>query len=149
MNSKLFTLSASLLFTLSACGLDHQASTLKHYPVKGALTCDTEVSIHGDPHAKVYATRVIFASDMTKADVREYATRSVNLGSGDDIFNEDFLTSSKTYDLKKANESLLDLYSRETQKVEGTIDSDGESPKKITLKLNDYSRSLSCRRVAK
>ncbi len=149
MTSKLLTVSTTLLLALSACGLADQTSSLKHYPAKGLLTCDTEVSLPGDPHEKVNATRVVFSTDMTKADVMTFVARALNLGTGEEIFNEGFRSSLETYEIKKSLGQSLELYSPDTQKVVGTIDTLSGTDNQIVLKIQNFSNTLNCRRVTK
>ena len=149
MKSMIKAFSLTLVLVLSACGNSSQTSALKHYPTSGLKTCDTQVSIPADPHEKVHATRVTFTSDMTKADVMEYAARALHLGTGEQIFNEGFLSSQETYELKKSSSQTIDLYSIKTQTAVGTIEPvDGDSAN-IVLKIGGHVDTLTCRTLSK
>jgi hypothetical protein len=144
----LFTaISVSLLVTLSGCGSQDTSAKLKHVPTKGVKTCDTEVNVPGDPHARVNATRVVFYEDMKKADVMEFTTRAMNLGTGQEIFGEIYRESLQTFELKLNANQVLELFSVETQKVVGAIQSVSGTSNQMILKWNKYSTTLTCRQV--
>lgn len=149
MKSMSKTFFMTLVLFLTACGNVSQTSALKHYPTSGLKTCDTQVSIPADPHEKLNATRVTFTSDMAKADVMEYAARALDLGTGEQIFNEGFLSSQETYELKKSSSQKIDLYSIKTQTVVGTIELSDNDFASITLKIGGHVDTLTCRTLNK
>ena len=139
----------TLVLVLTSCSTASPTSALKHYPTSGLKTCDTQVSIPADPHEKLHATRVTFTSDMAKADVMEYAARALDLGTGEQIFNEGFLSSQETYELKKSSSQKIDLYSIKTQTVVGTIELSDNNFLSITLKIGGHVDTLTCRTLSK
>ena len=145
--SKAFSM--TLVLVLTSCGTASQTAALKNYPASGLKTCETQVSIPGDPHEKVNATRVTFTSDMAKADVMEYAARALDLGTGEQIFNEGFLSTQETYELKKSSSEKIDLYSIKTQTVVGTIELSNNDFASITLKIGSQFETLTCRTKSK
>jgi hypothetical protein len=149
MKSMLTAVSMTLFVVLSACGNASQTSALKQSPANGIKTCDTGVAIPADPHEKVHATRIIFTSDMVKADVMEYAARALNLGTGEQIFDERYLSSRETYDLKKSSNQTIDLYSTNTQTVLGTIKLAEANSASIILKIGAHVDTLNCRTLSK
>jgi len=149
MKSMSKAFSMTLVLLLTSCGTASQTSALKHYPTSGPKICDTQVSIPADPHEKVHATRVTFTGDMAKADVMEYAARALDLGTGEQIFNEGFLSSQETYELKKSSSQKIDLYSIKTQTVVGTIELSGNDFASITLKIGSHVDTLTCRTQSK
>jgi len=149
MKSTIKAFSMTLVLVLTSCGTASQTAALKNYPASGLKTCETQVSIPGDPHEKVNATRVTFTSDMAKADVMEYSARALHLGTGEQIFNEGFLSSQETYDLKKSSSQKIDLYSTKTQKFVGTIELAGDDSARMTLKIGGHVDTLNCRNLSK
>jgi hypothetical protein len=148
MKTTSFLLALPIMITLTACG-SSQTSSLKHVPVKGVKTCDTEVDVPADPHARVHATRVVFTTDMKSADVIEYSTRAFNLGTGQEIFNELYQESLKTFVLKLSQNQKLELYEPETQKIVGSVEPVASTSTKMTLKLDGYTDTLTCRQTEK
>jgi hypothetical protein len=149
MKTMSFLLALPIMITLTACGSSSQSSSLNHVPVKGVKTCDTDVDVPGDPHARVYATRVVLAADMKNADVIEYSTHAFNLGTGKEIFNELYQESLKTFVLKLSQNQTLELVESETQKVVGSLVPVGGNSKKMTLNIDGYSDALTCRQTSK
>ena len=149
MKSMIKAFSMTLVLVLTSCGTASQTAALKHYPTSGPQICDTQVSIPSDPHEKLNATRVILSSDRAKADVMEYSARALDLGTGEQIFNEGFLSSQETYELKKSSSQKIDLYSIKTQTVVGTIELSGNDFASITLKIGSHVDTLTCRTQSK
>lgn len=140
--SSLFSI--SVMFAMTACG-SSQTSSLKQVPVKSGKICDSEFDVPGDPHARVHATRIVFTADLKNADVIEYLTRAFNIGTGQEIFDDLYQESKKTFDVKLSPNQILELVALDTQKVVASIVPVVGNTEKITLKRDDYSKTLSCR----
>ncbi len=149
MKTTSLLLALPIMITLTACGSSSPSSNLKHIPVKDVKTCDTEVDVPADPHARVHATRVVLAADMKKADIAEYSTHAINLGTGQEIFNDVYQESLKTFVLKLSQNQTLELYEPETQKIVGSVEPVASTSNKMTLKLDGYTDILTCRQTEK
>lgn len=147
MKPTILAISASVLTMLSSCGSTQESSSLKHEPTAGIKTCDSEVDVPGDPHARVYATRVVFTADMKKAEISEFSTHAYNLGTGQEIFDEIYLESQEAYALKLKANQVLELVSLKTQKVSGTIEPAARDVEQIKLTQDNYTETLKCRIV--